>query len=122
MHQSLLARRPVLGALFGWGLLALVGLPPFSIFLSEFTMARAEIDQGLWWAVAVSLICLSIIFVSLTTHARAMLFGDGQREMTSVTAGVFVPLAGALCVCVVVGVSSWPLLSLLHAAAHVVAP
>jgi len=120
--KSLLARRPVLGALFGWGLLALVGLPPFSIFLSEFTMARAEIDQGLWWAVAICLVCVSLIFASITTHARHMLFGDGPRETSAPIAGVAVPLAGALGVCVVVGVSSWPLLSLLHAAAHVVAP
>lgn len=119
--RSLLARRPVLGALFGWGLLALVGFPPFSIFLSEFTMARAEINQGLWWAVAISLVCLLVIFASITTHARQMLFGDAPRESSGAMTGVVVPLVGALVACVVVGVSSWPLLSLLHAAAQVVA-
>ena len=34
---------------------------------------------------------------------------------------VVVPLVTALVVCAFIGVSAWPLLSLLHAAAHVVA-
>ena len=47
---ALLSRRPVLGGIFGFGLVALLGLPPFSLFVSELTMARAEIAAGLAWA------------------------------------------------------------------------
>ena len=49
--SGLLARRPVLAGIFGFALFSLVALPPFSLFISELTMARAEVDAGLWWAV-----------------------------------------------------------------------
>ena len=121
--KALLARRPVLGGIFGCALLALLGLPPFSLFISEFTMARAEVNVGLWWVVAISLVCLSVIFVSMTNHARHLLLGAGSAPAVSLRArSVAVPLVSALVASAFIGVSAWPLLSLLHAAAHVVAP
>ena len=45
--RALLARRPALGGVFGVGLVALLGLPPFSLFTSELLMARAEFEVGL---------------------------------------------------------------------------
>jgi hypothetical protein len=39
---ALLSRRPALGGIFGAGLIALLGLPPFSLFASEVNMIRAE--------------------------------------------------------------------------------
>lgn len=120
--KALLARRPVLGGVFGCGLLALLGFPPFSLFISEFTMARAEVDVGLWWVVALSLACLSVILVSITNHARHLLLGGDSSSPASLRArSVAVPLISALATCAFIGVSSWPLLSLLHSAAHVVA-
>jgi hydrogenase-4 component F len=121
--KGLLARRPVVGGIFGCGLLALLGFPPFSLFVSEFTMARAEVNVGLWWVVAISLVCLSVIFVSMTNHARHLLLGGDSSVAVPLSArSVVVPLVTALVVCAFIGVSAWPLLSLLHAAAHVVAP
>lgn len=120
--KALLARRPALGAIFGCGLLALLGFPPFSLFISEFTMARAEVDAGLWWVVALSLAFLSVIFVSITNHARHLLLGGDSSSPVPLNArAVIVPLVTALGACAFIGVSSWPLLSLLHAAAHAVA-
>jgi hydrogenase-4 component F len=120
--KALLARRPALGAIFGCGLLALLGFPPFSLFISEFTMARAEVDAGLWWVVALSLAFLSVIFVSITNHARHLLLGGDSSSPVPLNArAVVVPLVTALGACAFIGVSSWPLLSLLHAAAHAVA-
>ncbi len=120
--RALLARRPVLGGIFGCGLLALLGFPPFSLFISEFAMARAEVNVGLWWVVATSLICLSVIFVSITNHARHFLLGSESSGTVPLSArSVVVPLVTALVACAFIGVSAWPLLSLLHAAAHVVA-
>ena len=120
---ALLARRPTLGALFGCGLLALLGLPPFSLFVSELTMARAEVTAGLWWVVVISLALLSVIFVAITNHARHVLLGgDGSPGVALKARTVVISLSSALVVCAVIGVSSWPLLSLLRAAAHVVAP
>jgi hydrogenase-4 component F len=120
---GLLTRRPVLGGIFGFGLLALVGFPPFSIFVSELSMARAEVDVGLWWAVAISLVCLGVIFGAIGMHARQMLLGEPLVATTPVSTArsVAIPLVGALVTCALIGVLAWPLQSLLHSAAHVVA-
>jgi hydrogenase-4 component F len=123
--SGLLARRPVLGGIFGFGLMALVGFPPFSLFVSELSMARAEVDVGLWWVVAISLACLGVIFGAFASHARQMLMGAAPSTSAGPVAtarSVAVPLVTALVVCALIGVVAWPLQSLLHSAAHVVVP
>ena len=127
---ALLARRPALGGIFGVGLLALLGLPPFSLFVSELTMFRAEFQAGLGWVVAVSLVCVAVIFAAMATHGRRLLLGGGDggsgvgaggERVHRTPAAVAVPLIGALAVCAGLGLLAWPLQSLLHAAAQVVA-
>ncbi len=122
--SGLLARRPTLAGIFGFGILSLVALPPFSLFVSELTMARAEVDAGLWWAVAISLVCLSVIFAALTRHARQILMGTPSPDAapSSLATSVAAPLITALGACVALGVLSWPLQSLLTHAAHGVMP
>jgi hydrogenase-4 component F len=121
--NSLISRKPMLGGIFGFAMLALLGFPPFSLFVSELNMARAELDAGLWWVVLISLGCLGVIFASMASHARTMLLGPSE-ERTSGDAprSVVMPLVGALFACAAIGVSSWPLLSLLHDAAKVLLP
>src|SRR6185437_9197971 len=60
--RGLLSSRPLLGGSFGLGLLALLGLPPFSLFASEVGIARAGVQAGLGWAVAVAMVLLLVIF------------------------------------------------------------
>src|SRR5690606_31591099 len=50
--RGLAARQPVLAGCFGLGVLALIGLPPFSLFASELGIARAGFTAGLGWAMA----------------------------------------------------------------------
>jgi len=120
---ALLSRRPVLGGIFGFGLVALLGLPPFSLFASELNMLRAEVAAGLGWAAAIALACMAVIFAAVMAHGRHLLLGDapphGRREATP--RAVAVPLAAGLLACAFLGVSAWPLQPLLHAAAQVVA-
>ncbi len=119
--NALIARTPILGGIFGFAMLALLGFPPFSLFVSELNMARAELDAGLWWVVVISLGCLSVIFASMSSHARSMLLGHSDATPSpDAPRSVAVPLIGALLVCAFIGVSSWPILSWLHAAAQVV--
>ncbi len=118
---ALLSRRPVLGGIFGFGLVALLGLPPFSLFVSELNMIRAEISVGLGWAAAFALVCMAVIFAAVMAHGRHLLLGDsppGQRAATP--RAVAVPLAAGLLMCAVLGVSAWPIQPLLQAAAQVV--
>jgi hydrogenase-4 component F len=119
---ALLSRRPVLGGIFGFGLVALLGLPPFSLFVSELNMIRAEIAVGLWWAVAIALVCMAVIFAAVMAHGRHLLLGDSPpgRAGPPTPRTVAVPLAAGLLACAVLGVSAWPIQPLLHAAAQVV--
>ena len=120
---ALLSRRPVLGGIFGFGLVALLGLPPFSLFVSELNMVRAEAAAGLGWAAAIALACMAVIFAAVMTHGRHLLLGGappGTRPQATPRI-VTVPLTAGLAACVLLGVSAWPLQPLLHAAAQVVA-
>ncbi len=121
--RGFLARSPVLGGLFGVGLLALLGLPPFSLFSSELLMARAEFEVGLGWAAAAAVVAMVIIFVAVVSHARHMLLGASAatEPLAPPSRWVTAPLVGALVACGLIGVFAWPLSGLLHAAAHVVA-
>ncbi len=122
--SGLLARRPVLGGIFGFALMSLVAFPPFSLFVSELSMARAEVDAGLSWVVAVSLACLAVVFAAVLRHGRHLLMGSrGDGESPSVLdRSAASMLVGALVVCVALGVLSWPVQSLLWHAAHQVTP
>jgi hydrogenase-4 component F len=120
--SGLLSRRPLVGATFGLGLLALLGLPPFSLFASELAIARAGIADGLGWAVAVALVLLLVIFAAVAGHARHLLLGgpsdDRPGHRSSSTAAV--PLVAGLVATAVLGVSIWPIERFLRAAATVV--
>ena len=122
--RTLLARRPALGGVFGIGLVALLGLPPFSLFSSELLMARAEFEVGLGWAAVVAVVAMVVIFVAVVGHARHMLLGPSTttEPLAPPPRWVAAPLVGGLVVCGLIGVFAWPLSGLLHAAAHVVTP
>jgi len=119
---ALVARRPLLGGIFGFGLVALLGLPPFSLFVSELNMIRGEITVGLGWAAGLSLAAMAVIFAAVMAHGRHLLLGgtDTSRNPVRTPRLVTVPLLGGLAACAAIGVSAWPLQSLLYSAAHVV--
>ena len=121
--RALLARRPALGGVFGVGLLALLGFPPFSLFVSELVMVRAEFQVGLGWAAALALLAMVVIFIAVVSHARHMLLGraDDATLSGSPSPVTMAPLVGGLALCAVIGVFAWPLTGLLQAAAHSVA-
>ena len=120
--KALLVRRPALGGVFAFGLVALLGLPPFSLFISELNMLRAEVQVGLGWVALITLGCLVVVLAAMMTYARRMLFGarDDAEPVHRTPAVVTAPLIGALCACGARGVLAWPLDGLLRAAAMVV--
>jgi len=128
--HGLLARRPVVGGTFGLGLLALLGMPPFSLFASEVGIARASLAAGLGWVLAVAMVLVLVIFAAVLSHAQRMLLGGPDANPSSTNhdppAGpplswrVAAPLIGGLALCAAVGITTWPIDRLLHAAAAVV--
>jgi len=121
---ALLTRRPLLGGIFGFGLVALLGLPPFSLFVSELNMIRGEVAVGLGWAAGLSLLAMAVIFAALMTHSRNLLLGGptatGNATAQATPRLVGIPLVSGLVACAFLGLSAWPLQSLLYAAARVV--
>ena len=120
--RGLLTRRPLLGGVFGLGLLALLGLPPFSLFASELAIARAGIADGLGWAVAAALVLMLVVFAAVVGHAQQMLLGEPALEVEGhhTAAAAAAPLVAGLVAVALLGVSIWPIERLLHAAAKVV--
>jgi hydrogenase-4 component F len=123
--RGYLGRNPFVGTAFGVGLLALLGMPPFSLFTSELTMIRAEWGAGLAWAVAPQVFFLFVIFAAMANHCRHMLLGEPSPASTRVKR-IAVPagaaLIGGLTACAFIGTSAWPLRTLLEAAATIVTP
>ena len=118
--RGLLTRRPVLAGAFALGLAALLGLPPFSLFVSELAMARAAVDVGLGWAVAVALVLLLVVFVAVAERTAGMVFGGEAGSSPPARSGAAAaPLVTGLVALAVIGVVGWPLEQLLRAAAAV---
>lgn len=120
--RGLLARRPVLAGAFGAGFLALLGLPPFSLFASELGLARAAAASGLVWVIAVALTMLVVVFVAITVQLVPMLLGSDAptpkptKRSSAAALGTPAPLLVGLSALVVLGVVAWPLDQLLHSA------
>jgi hydrogenase-4 component F len=121
--RGLTARRPALAGAFGLGLLAILGLPPFSLFASELGIARAGLAAGQGWAVAAAFTLALLAYAALARHGAGMLLGTPD---TTTPTGYIVPIGGpavaplavALAATAVLGITVGPLDTLLdHAAA-----
>jgi hydrogenase-4 component F len=80
---GLLRAMPWTGALFAAGILALVGLPPFGLFVSEYLLVRATFAEGQIWLGATLLALLLTAFVSLVSHLNAMLYGEAPAAIAA---------------------------------------
>jgi hydrogenase-4 component F len=88
-RQGVLRALPGTGSLLALGGFALVGSPPFSIFLSELLILWGALQQVLagpaWWlvlAMAVFLVSVTVVFAGLVRHLSRILLGqppDGVR-------------------------------------------
>jgi hydrogenase-4 component F len=100
-------------------MLVLLGLPPFAMFASELSIARALADARLAWALGVVLLLIVIAFAALVRNSGQLLLGKPAAGSPSI--GVPVTVAVALLVgvaaCVVLGVTAGPLTELFHTAA-----
>jgi hydrogenase-4 component F len=62
------------------GGLAIVGLPPFSLFISEFAILSAAFAQAHYLVAALFLIVLSVVFGGFAYHLFHMLCGEPDRR------------------------------------------
>lgn len=97
--RGLLARSPLLGGAFGLALLALLGLPPFSLFASELGIFRAGFQDGIGWAVAVALVLLLVIVAAVGRIGSRMILGSplsAQPPDAETAAGAAEPVLAAV--------------------------
>ncbi len=105
--SGLLSTMPVTGGLFAAGMIALVGLPPFGLFLSKFAVVRAGFAADRPWLMAAVLAVLVVAFVALVAQLNRMLYGrppDGVAVGETRLFGL-VPLALCAVVLVVLGLT-----------------
>ncbi len=79
--QGLLKALPLTGLLWIVGGLAIMGSPPFSPFISEFLILREGFFQGHLRATSLSLLFLSIIFITLSKTFITMVCGEKRVLM-----------------------------------------
>jgi hydrogenase-4 component F len=101
--SGLLKVMPWTGGLFLVGVLAVVGLPPFGLFMSELALIRAGFANGRPGLMAAVLVLLGVGFVALLRHSNGMLYGAPPQGITLGDAGRWriaplLVIAGALAV------------------------
>ncbi len=116
---------PATGTVLLIGGLALAGVPPFSIFASEFLIVSSGFQAGDWVVAVILLVALAIVFGGLLLHLTSALFGPKPRQgFPGIRARVVgTALAIGLLLPLVVGLGLLlpnPLATLLHDAVRVV--
>jgi hydrogenase-4 component F len=106
-------------------MLAVIGLPPFGMFVSEFALVRAGFAAGRPVVIGLVLALLAIGFVAVIAQLNRMLYGPVPAgvEVGERSRWVLVPLGGCAVALVVLGLTIPPPLgALLARIAEIVAP
>jgi hydrogenase-4 component F len=74
-------RVPLWGGAFFLSILALIGVAPFSIFLSEFLIVKQAFFQGRYFIVGLFLFCVLAVFFGALKNAMAVSFGGGSGAL-----------------------------------------
>jgi hydrogenase-4 component F len=121
--RGLLTRLPVSGRLFLAAMLALMGLPPFGLFVSEVMIFGAGFAAGQIAAAVTGLVLLLIAFAGTLNALQRMLHGNAAGRGVEPHVWASAPMIAALALLVLTGLA-WPpgLAEALAAIASVIAP
>jgi hydrogenase-4 component F len=123
--SGLLRVMPWTAGLFAAGMLAVIGLPPFGMFVSEFALVRAGFAAGRPVLIGVVLALLAIGFVGVIAHLNRMLYGPAPAAVAVGEGGrwALLPLTGCAVALMVLGLTiPAPVEKLLVLIAEIVAP
>jgi hydrogenase-4 component F len=86
---------PVTGSFWMLGGLAILGAPPFSLFISEFAILSAGFLQQMWVPSLLFLFLLLVVFVAFFSYMNTMVFGrpPEQSPRGELNGWTVVPLA-----------------------------
>jgi len=113
---------PVTGTVFLMAMLAIVGMPPFSLFQSEFLIVRAAFDAGHYVPTVLFILFGTGIFAGALLHVGGLVLGQGgEQPAATVHPWRDLPILALAAILAVIGF--WlpaPLLDLIRGAALVV--
>ena len=104
------------------GVIAIAGLPPFGLFVSEFSVLREAFSQAHWLAALILMGTLSIVFSAMTYHFLKVLTSHSEApenagRLRDGTGPEFVAMGICAAVLIVFGITiPLPFSNLLHAA------
>jgi hydrogenase-4 component F len=78
--RGLIRRSPVASAALIFGGLGITGAPPLAVFLSEFSILKAGLNQGHYLATGLLAIFIVIAFFGVMLHINRMVFGAQEGE------------------------------------------
>jgi len=106
--RGLIRTSPVAGAALLFGALAIGGAPPFAVFLSEFSIFRAGLEQGQFLVTALLVALITVAFFGILMHVNRMVFGappdSGSAERHALPTTCLVALIIAAIPVLVLGV------------------
>src|SRR5512135_536213 len=121
--RGLMQAAPITSVFLLGGVFALVGVPPFNIFLSKFMIVSAGIATGHLWLMVVCLLLLMLAFVALFKMLSTVVLGSKPDNVAKGDAGftALAPIVILMILVVALGVTMpGPLSTLLDGAARVV--
>jgi len=122
---GLLRVMPWTGGFFAAGMLAVLGLPPFGMFVSEFALVRAGFAAGRPLTIVLVLALLAVGFVGVLGHLNRMLYGRPPGGVPVGEGGrwALLPLGACLVALVVLGLAvPAPVERLLLGIAEIITP
>jgi hydrogenase-4 component F len=84
--RGVIKTMPVTGALLLVGGLAIAGMPPFNIFLSEFLVMTSGFGSGQFLAGSLMILLLVLVFAGFLRHLVPMVFGSPKGPGRALTA------------------------------------
>lgn len=121
--KGILKVAPITGLLIGAGALALGGMPPFNIFVSEFMVVTAGISAGHGWLILILMLLLTVVLAGLIRMLAGSLFGPAPEVVSKGELGpaMLAPMAVLLALMLWFGVCMpRPVIALVENAAAVV--
>ncbi len=114
---------PVTGAVFLMAMLAIIGMPPFSLFQSEFLIVRAAFSAGHYVPTVLFILFGTGIFAGALLHVGSLVLGENASEQTVAALRPWRDSSMLVLAGVLVAIAFWlpgPLLQLIRGAANVV--
>jgi hydrogenase-4 component F len=121
--RGLMQAAPVTAVFLLGGAFALVGVPPFNIFLSKFMIVSAGIATGHLWLMIVCLLLLMLAFVAIFRMLSSVVFGEKPERVSAGETGftTLAPIVILMVLILALGLSiPGPLKTLLDGATQIV--